>query len=72
VTIIAPLVGQATPAQYPGVYPLKPKNEIQLFNLRNDPVETTDLAQEKPGLVNELMQEYKNFEASLELIKQGL
>lgn len=67
-TIIAPIEGQATPAQYPGLIPLKPKNEIQLFNLRNDPTESTDLSQDNPELVEELMQEYKKFESSCKTI----
>ncbi len=63
-TIIAPIEGQATPAQYPGLIPLKPENEIQLFNLRNDPTESNDLSRERPELVDELMQEYKVFRES--------
>lgn len=63
-TIIAPIEGQANPGMYPGIIPLKSENEIQLFNLKTDPTESTDLAQEKPELVKELMQEYKKFEAS--------
>lgn len=63
-TIIAPLVGQATPAQYPGLIPLKPENEIQLFNMKDDPMEANDLSKEKPELVNQMMEEYKIFEAS--------
>ena len=35
-TIIAS-PGQATPAQYPGIIPTKRENDIQLYNLRNDP-----------------------------------
>ena len=68
-TIIAPIKGQATPADYPGLIPLKPEHEIQLFNLRNDPTESNDLSQEKPELVEELMQEYKKFEASLKSVQ---
>ncbi len=68
-TIIAPITGQATPADYPGVIPLKPENEIQLFNLRNDPAESKNVARENPGLVNDLMEEYKRFEASLQPTK---
>ncbi len=68
-TIIAPILGQANPGMYPGIKPMKPKNEIQLFNLREDPTESTDLSQEKPEMVNELMQEFKKFEASFEAMK---
>jgi uncharacterized sulfatase len=69
-TIIAPMVGQATPADYPGVKPLQLKNKVLLFNLRNDPAEMVDLSVENPGKVDELMQEYKKFEASFVKIKQ--
>jgi len=65
-TIIAPIEGQATPAQYPGLIPLKPDNEIQLFDLKNDPTESRALSKEKPALVNQLMQEYKTFQESFE------
>ncbi len=66
-TILAPIEGQATPNQYPGIVPLKPKDkvQIQLFNLRNDPTESKNLASKYPKLVDELMQEYKSFGASL-------
>lgn len=65
--IIAPMVGQANPGDYPGIIPLPFKNKILLFNLRNDPAETVDLSTEKPEIVNELMKEYQKFEASLNL-----
>ena len=41
-----------------------PKN-IQLFNLKNDVTESTDLSKKHPELVEELMQEVKNLENSL-------
>jgi len=63
-TIIAPIIGQANPGMYPGVKPMKPENEIQLFNIKNDPTESNDLAKEKPELVKQLWKEYKEFEAS--------
>ena len=66
VTIIAPIKGQATPAQYPGLIPLKPEHEIQLFNLRNDPTESNDLATQEPDIVNQLMLDYKQFENSID------
>jgi arylsulfatase A-like enzyme len=68
-TIIAPIEGQANPGMYPGIKPLKPENEIQLFNLKNDPTESEDLAKEKPERVEELMHLYKEFEASLESVE---
>ncbi len=64
-TIIARMEGQATPAQYPGVIPLKPDNDIQLFNLRTDPAENSDLAGERPEKVQELLQAYRDYENSL-------
>lgn len=68
-TIIAPMVGQKTPADYPGVIPMPLQNKILLFNLRNDPAETVDLSAEKPEKVKELMKEYQKFERSLNLVK---
>ena len=64
-TIIAPYE-QATPALYPGVKPIISENRIQLYNLKNDPTESNDLALEKPELVQELMEDYKAFEESFE------
>ncbi len=63
VTIIAPYE-QATPAQYPGVKPYQSENEIQLYNLKNDPTESNDLSLKKPELVEKLMQEYISFSES--------
>jgi len=70
-TIIAPIEGQAKPNQYPGIVPLKPwpPKQIQLFNLRADPSESNDLASRYPNLVDELMQEYKDFESSFKSSK---
>jgi len=64
-TILAQLEGQATPAQYPGVIPDNSKHRIQLFDLKNDPTESMDLSQERPEVVKELLQAYKEFEKSL-------
>ena len=69
-TIIAPIEGQATPAQYPGIIPEKPENDTQLFNLKNDPTESIDLTKENPELINELRQEVKKFKASIRNQKQ--
>ncbi len=65
ITIIAQMEGQATPADYPGVTPEEPKNKIQLFNLKEDPTESVDLAASHPELVKELMNVYEGFELSL-------
>jgi uncharacterized sulfatase len=63
-TIIAPFE-QATPALYPGIKPEEPKNDIQLFNLKEDPTESNDLAKDKPELVEGLIQEYKLFKETV-------
>ena len=64
-SIIARMEGQATPAQYPGIIPEEPENDIQLFNLSADPGESTDLARERPEMVKELLDDLKVFESSL-------
>jgi len=64
-TIIARMQGQATPAQYPGLVPQNPENDIQLFNLRTDLAEENDLAGERKDKVEELLQEYESFKSSL-------
>jgi arylsulfatase A-like enzyme len=68
-TILAPMVGQANPGNYPGVIPLMFQNKILLFNLRNDPAEMVDLSAERPEIVIELMEEYQKFEVSFVKIK---
>jgi len=67
-TIIASL-GQATPGQYPGIIPSKTVNDVQLYNLRNDPTESNDLSNVNIEKVNELTQAYKACEASFTPIK---
>ncbi len=64
-TILARMEGQATPAQYPGIIPENPANDIQLFNLRADPTESSDLSGENPDKVEELLKEYNKFTNSL-------
>ena len=66
-TILAPLVGQATPAQYPGIKPIQSENGLQLFNLRKDPSESVNLAKENNKMLKKLMNKYKKFEASFKL-----
>jgi arylsulfatase A-like enzyme len=63
-TIIAS-PGQATPAQYPGIIPLKTENDIQLYNLRKDITESNDLSNVNPEKVEELLREYHKFQTSL-------
>ena len=68
-TIIAPLIGQATPARYPGIKPIQSENGLQLFNLRKDPTESENLAKENDSMLKELMIDYKKFEASFDPLK---
>jgi len=68
ITIIAS-PGQATPAQYPGIIPTKTENEIQLYNLKIDPMESNDLSEVNPEKVKELLQDYQKFEESLTPLK---
>jgi len=68
ITIIAS-PGQATPAQYPGIIPTKTENEIQLYNLKNDPMESNDLSKVNPVKVKELLQDYQKFEESFTPLK---
>ena len=68
ITLIAS-PGQATPAQYPGIIPLKTENEIQLYNLKDDPTESNDLSNVNPEKLKELLEDYKKFEASFDTIK---
>lgn len=64
-TIIARMEGQSDPSHYPGLVPQKPAGDIQLFNLRTDPAESNDLAEERPEVLDELMQVYRKYEQSL-------
>lgn len=68
ITLIAS-PGQATPAQYPGIVPLKTENEIQLYNLKSDPTESKDLSTVNPEKVKELLEDCKKFEASFDTLK---
>jgi arylsulfatase A-like enzyme len=67
-TIIAS-PGQATPAQYPGIIPVKTENEIQLYNLKNDLTESNDLSNVYPEKVKELLLDYEKFETSFPPLK---
>ncbi len=68
ITVIAS-PGQATPAQYPGIIPLKTENEIQLYNLKDDPTESNDLSNSNPEKVKELLEDCRIFEASFDTLK---
>lgn len=65
-TIIAPFE-QATPAQYPGIKPVKMEGDIFLFNLRDDPSEMVNLADKHPEKIKELQEEYDAYKKSLGL-----
>ncbi|MGL5111801.1 MAG: sulfatase-like hydrolase/transferase [Flavobacterium sp.] len=59
-TILAPLQ-QATPADYPGQKPEKMDGEMLLFDLENDPSETTDISVQYPKVKQALIRKYKEF-----------
>jgi uncharacterized sulfatase len=59
-TIIAPM-NQATPADYPGLKPNEIKGEMLLFDLINDPTESTDLSQKYPQVKEDMLQKYQEF-----------
>ncbi len=63
-TIIAP-AEQATPADYPGIKPEKMEGEMLLFDLENDPAESTDLSGNYPKIKERMIREYTNFQNSL-------
>ena len=65
VTIIAPYE-QATPAQYPGIKPMKMDGKTFLFNLETDIAEMDNVAGENPEIVNALKKEYLEFTASMD------
>lgn len=59
-TILAPLQ-QATPDDYPGLKPEKMEGEMLLFDLENDPSETTDLSVKYPQIKEDLIHKYEEF-----------
>lgn len=59
-TILAPLQ-QATPDDYPGLKPEKMDGEMLLFDLKNDPSETTDLLNKYPKVKEDLLRKYQKF-----------
>lgn len=64
-TIIAPFI-QATPADYPGIKPDKMDGEMLLFDLANDPAETTDLSKQYPEVKEKLVRKYNEFLATFQ------
>jgi arylsulfatase A-like enzyme len=63
-TIIAPMA-QATPANYPGLKPEKMAGEMLLFDLENDPTESTDLSEKYPQIRENLIRKYNKFLKSI-------
>jgi arylsulfatase A-like enzyme len=63
-TIIAP-PQQATPADYPGIKPEKMKGGMLLFDLENDPTESSDLSDKYPRIKEKMIGEYHQFLQSL-------
>jgi uncharacterized sulfatase len=59
-TILAPYQ-QATPADYPGIKPEKMAGEMLLFDLENDPTESTDLSGKYPQIKEKMIGKYNAF-----------
>ncbi len=59
-TILAPSQ-QANPANYPGVKPEWQAGEMLLFDLENDPAETTDMSEKYPIIKMQMIQKYQQF-----------
>jgi len=66
VTIIAPYE-QVTPAQYPGIKPMKMDGESFLFNLEKDVAEMDNVAGDNPEIINALKEEYLKFMNTLDV-----
>jgi hypothetical protein len=58
-------MAQANPADYPGIKPKKINGEILLFDLENDPTESTNVAGAYPEIVKEMTDKYNLFLNSL-------
>jgi len=59
-TILAPFQ-QATPADYPGVKPEMMAGEMLLFDLENNPTESTDLSGKYPQIKEDMVRKYHKF-----------
>lgn len=59
-TILAPFQ-QATPADYPGIKPVRMAGEMLLFDLEKDPKESIDLSQKYPQIKATLIRKYQDF-----------
>ena len=64
VTIIAQ-TEQPSPMDYPGIVPEKFENPLPLFNLAQDPTESTDRSKEFPELAAKLRKQYERFLATM-------
>jgi len=63
-TIIAP-AEQSSPADYPGIKPIKMDGEMLLFDLENDRTESTDLSGKYPEIKKDMIRKYERFLESL-------
>ena len=63
-TIIAPKE-QYRPTAYPGVKPIDSNEFPLLFNLKEDPAETTNLAKKHPEIVLQMQQSYEAFMSTI-------
>ncbi len=59
-TILAPFQ-QATPADYPGIKPVRMAGDMLLFDLEKDPKESIDLSQKYPQIKATLIRKYHEF-----------
>ena len=58
-------MAQATPADYPGIKPMKMEGEMLLFDLEKDPAESTDLSAKFPQVKEDMVRRYKAFLQSI-------
>lgn len=65
-TIIAPHE-QPKPSQYPGILPEPVESEKLLFNIKEDPTESNNVAEQNKEIVNELMKAYTDFKKDVGL-----
>ncbi len=59
-TIIAPME-QASPADYPGIKPVRMNGNMLLFDLENDPTESQDVSEKYPKIKEALIKKYQEF-----------
>jgi len=63
-------MSQATPADYPGIKPIKIEGEVLLFDLENDPTESTNVSEIYPEVVKTMTGKYNLFLQSILKPKQ--